>query len=87
MGGFGIELAQWLVQRGARKLILTSRRGVTVGYKSLRIRRWQDSGVNVIISKQDVTNEEGAKALLQKANKLGPIGGIFILSMVIIKQY
>lgn len=38
LGGFGLELADWLVVRGARKLILTSRKGVTTGYQSLRIK-------------------------------------------------
>ena len=27
LGGFGLELAHWLVERGARHLVLTSRRG------------------------------------------------------------
>ena len=27
LGGFGLELAHWLVERGARNLVLTSRRG------------------------------------------------------------
>ena len=30
LGGFGLELAHWLVERGARNLVLTSRRGMTV---------------------------------------------------------
>ena len=35
LGGFGLELAHWLVERGARKLVLTSRRGMpTVFLKS-----------------------------------------------------
>lgn len=36
LGGFGLELADWLVQRGARKLILTSRSGVTNGQFTIR---------------------------------------------------
>lgn len=28
LGGFGLELAQWLINRGARKLVLTSRTGL-----------------------------------------------------------
>ncbi|KAJ9597742.1 hypothetical protein L9F63_011350 [Diploptera punctata] len=83
LGGFGMELAQWMVQRGARKLVLTSRRGIVVGYKALRIRRWQEAGVTVITSTQDVATEEGAKCLLDTSSKLGPIAGIFILSMVL----
>uniref|UniRef100_A0A6P7GLV5 Fatty acid synthase-like n=1 Tax=Diabrotica virgifera virgifera TaxID=50390 RepID=A0A6P7GLV5_DIAVI len=38
LGGFGLEVADWLVLRGARNLILVSRKGVTTGYQSLRIR-------------------------------------------------
>lgn len=39
LGGFGLELANWLVTRGAKKLVLTSRSGVKTGYQSLMIRR------------------------------------------------
>lgn len=31
LGGLGLELAQWLIQRGAQKLVLTSRSGVRTG--------------------------------------------------------
>ena len=31
LGGFGLQLAQWLIDRGARTLILTSRSGVKSG--------------------------------------------------------
>lgn len=38
LGGFGLELADWLVLRGARKLRLSSRRGITNSYQAYRIR-------------------------------------------------
>lgn len=38
LGGFGLELADWLVIRGARKLVLSSSRGITKSYQSYRIR-------------------------------------------------
>lgn len=38
LGGFGLELADWLIMRGARKLLLTSRRGITNGYQASRMR-------------------------------------------------
>ncbi|PNF15231.1 hypothetical protein B7P43_G14038, partial [Cryptotermes secundus] len=41
LGGFGLELADWLVLRGARKLVLTSRYGLKTGYQSLRVRIWR----------------------------------------------
>lgn len=37
LGGFGLELAQWLTERGARKLVLTSRSGIRNGETRLFI--------------------------------------------------
>lgn len=37
LGGFGLELAQWLTERGARKLVLTSRSGIRNGETRLRL--------------------------------------------------
>ena len=38
LGGFGLELADWLVVRGARKLVLSSSRGISKAYQSYRIK-------------------------------------------------
>lgn len=38
LGGFGLELVDWLVKRGARKFVLSSRNGVRNGYQALRIK-------------------------------------------------
>lgn len=38
LGGFGLELADWLVMRGCRNLVLSSSRGITKSYQSYRIR-------------------------------------------------
>lgn len=38
LGGFGMELADWMILRGARKMVLVSRKGVTTGYQRHRIR-------------------------------------------------
>lgn len=39
LGGFGLELADWLVLRGCTKLVLSSSRGITNGYQQSRIRQ------------------------------------------------
>lgn len=38
LGGFGLELADWLILRGCRKLVLSSSRGVTNAYQASRIK-------------------------------------------------
>jgi fatty acid synthase, animal type len=38
LGGFGLELADWLVLRGCRKLVLSSSRGISKQYQAYRIK-------------------------------------------------
>ncbi|NEU32841.1 SDR family NAD(P)-dependent oxidoreductase, partial [bacterium LRH843] len=83
LGGFGLELADWMVKRGATKLVLTSRSGIKSGYQALCVRRWQDSKVQVVVSTADVTSLNGAEQLIAEAKKLGPVGGIFNLAVVL----
>lgn len=84
LGGFGLELANWMVIRGATKIVLTSRSGIKTGYQSLCVRRWQENKVQVLISTADVTTVKGAEQLITQASKLGPVGGIFNLAVVCI---
>lgn len=83
LGGFGLELANWFVLRGARKLVISSRNGVRTGYQSLMIRRWKERGVSVQIDTSDVSTLNGARNLLNKANSAGSVGGIINLAAVI----
>ncbi|XP_031618486.1 fatty acid synthase-like [Contarinia nasturtii] len=83
LGGFGLELANWMVTRGATKLVLTSRSGVKTGYQSLMIRRWNEKGVQVSVDTNDVSTLKGTQNLINAANKLGPVGGIFNLAAVL----
>jgi fatty acid synthase len=82
LGGFGLELADWLVLRGARKLVLSSRSGIKTGYQSLHVRLWRSYGAKVVISLADITTESGVKDLLSDANRLGEVDAIFNLAVV-----
>eukprot|EP00064_Thunnus_orientalis_P003928 superscaffoldBa00000342_g3939 len=83
LGGFGLELAQWLTERGARKLVLTSRSGIRNGYQAKRVREWQSQDVEVLVSTNDVSTLEGTERLIAEACGLGPVGGVFHLAMVL----
>ncbi|XP_042150431.1 fatty acid synthase-like [Ixodes scapularis] len=83
LGGFGLELADWMVVRGCRRLLLTARSGVRTGYQRLCLHRWRLAGAKVAVSRADAATEEGARALLQEAAALGPVGGIFNLALVL----
>ncbi|XP_050076401.1 fatty acid synthase-like [Anopheles maculipalpis] len=81
LGGFGLELADWLIIRGCRKLVLSSSRGITKPYQQYRINTWHTYGVQVVISTEDISTESGCRRLLQQAIRMGPIAGIFNLAV------
>ncbi|MFH4976009.1 hypothetical protein AB6A40_002718 [Gnathostoma spinigerum] len=83
LGGFGLELAQWLINRGARKLVLTSRSGIRTGYQARCVHFWRRTGISVLISTLNIANPSDANELLLQCRSMGPIGGIFHLAMVL----
>ena len=82
LGGFGLELAHWLVSRGATKLVLTSRSGVRTGYQARCVQRWRDAGVQVAVPTHNVKCVEQTRVLIKEAEAMGPVGGVFHLAMV-----
>ncbi|XP_075072878.1 fatty acid synthase [Mixophyes fleayi] len=83
LGGFGLELAQWLIERGAQNLILTSRSGIRNGYQAKQVQSWKEAGITVVVSTKDVASIGGTRQLIEEASQLGPVGGIFNLAMVL----
>ncbi|XDA81106.1 hypothetical protein R6Z07F_011082 [Ovis aries] len=83
LGGFGLELAHWLVERGAQKLVLTSRSGIRTGYQARQVREWRRQGVQVLVSTRDVSSLDGTQRLITEAAQLGPVGGVFNLAVVL----
>lgn len=93
LGGFGLELASWMIQKGARKLVISSRNGCKTTFQHNAIKRFREAvtgcgdrklGENIVIANHDVSTLEGTRALVHEAIKLGPkVGGIFHLAMVL----
>ena len=84
LGGFGLELAEWMTIRGCRKLVLVSRSGARTPYQHLSIKRLRRKiGDGLVLSKTDVTTLAGAQQLIKEAAALGPVGGVFNLAMVL----
>lgn len=83
LGGFGLELADWLIIRGCRKLVLSSSRGLTKSYQEFRIRVWKMYGVDIQVSTADITTKQGCEELIIQANKMGNVGGVFNLAVAL----
>ncbi|XP_053201038.1 fatty acid synthase-like [Panonychus citri] len=86
LGGLGLEVAYWMVSRGATNLILTSRSGIKTKYQEYILERMRNnsySRVNIIISNEDCSTSESAERLINQARELGQIGGVFHLCMIL----
>nr|XP_012234197.1 PREDICTED: LOW QUALITY PROTEIN: fatty acid synthase-like [Linepithema humile] len=84
LGGFGLELADWLIVRGAQNLVFISRAGVKNGYQQMKIDLWKSYGVTVlIISDVDVSDVKDCEYMLKSAEKLAPVDAIFNLAVVL----
>jgi acyl transferase domain-containing protein/acyl carrier protein len=84
LGGFGRVLAEWLVDAGARHLVLSSRSGATTPEAEALLERLQARGVTATVLKADIGSPEDAARLIADVRALPvPLKGVFHLAMVI----
>lgn len=83
LGGIGLEFVNWIRKRNAKKIVLTSRSGVTTGYQAAYIKLWRDTGLEVKVLQLDASDPVNAKIVFDEAQKLGPLGGFFNLAMTL----
>lgn len=83
LGGFGLELARWMIEKGAEKIILTSRTGPKNAYQHYCMQYFEQKKIIVKISTANIVKKEETLRLLKEASLLGPVGGIFNLAMVL----
>ncbi|MDB6151054.1 MAG: eryA [Chthoniobacter sp.] len=83
-GGFGKVLAQWLVQGGAKHLVLTSRSGAATPEAEAFVDDLRAREVDVRVVKADVGSAKDVTRLLAESRQgAQPLRGVFHLAMVI----
>ncbi len=76
MGGLGLELARWLVERGARHLALVGRSAPSITAQGL-IAELEESGAQIRIVRGDIGQPEAAAAILAEiAQRMPPLRGL-----------
>jgi acyl transferase domain-containing protein/SAM-dependent methyltransferase/acyl carrier protein len=84
LGGFGRVVANWLVECGARHLVLTSRSGASTAEAQEFVERLEGQGVDVKVVKADVGSaDEVTRLLAEIRTGARPLAGVFHLAMVI----
>nr|WRX36518.1 hypothetical protein [Cystobacterineae bacterium] len=74
LGPLGLYVAQWLVDRGARHLVLTGRRGLETPGAAEAIAKLEAQGVRVVVAAVDVADAEAMTTLVNAAEP--PLRGV-----------
>jgi NADPH:quinone reductase-like Zn-dependent oxidoreductase/surfactin synthase thioesterase subunit len=75
--GFGLVVARWMVERGARHLVMLSRSGSKSVADAETVNAMKQMGANVILARADLTDPEVALRLLrQMSSEMPPLAGI-----------
>jgi acyl transferase domain-containing protein len=71
LGGLGLEVARWMVEQGARHLVLVGRRAASAS-ASERVRALEQAGARVTVASVDVSKEAEVARLLQQVDAVSP---------------
>ncbi|QRK05992.1 type I polyketide synthase [Archangium violaceum] len=78
LGGIGLVLARWLVEQGARHIVLLGRGRPTSQQAQETLARLSAAGARVVVASADVTQPESLAVLLADISRSGPpLRGIF----------
>lgn len=84
LGGFGLALARWLVERGAGHLVLLGRQGAATPESRGAVEALRLAGATVDVARVDVTQAEAlARLLAEVRRERPPIRGVFHAAMVL----
>ncbi|MES2476327.1 MAG: SDR family NAD(P)-dependent oxidoreductase [Verrucomicrobiota bacterium] len=84
LGGFGRVLADWLVEAGARHLVLSSRSGASTPEAVEFVASLVARGIETKVLKADIGSPKDVQGLISEIRTAGiPLKGIFHLAMVI----
>ena len=82
LGALGLRLAEWLVEQGARALLLLGRRPPS-GAALERIEAMRRTGVEVQTRALDIADVTALEAVVREQDGVLPIGGVFHLAGVL----
>ena len=84
LGGLGLVLAEWMVERGARNLVLVGRSGATSAAAKEALAAMQARGASVMVAEADVGSEvDVARVIGDVSAAMPPLRGIMHLAAVL----
>ena len=76
LGALGLRIARWMVEQGARQLVLISRRGASSEAQET-LSQLEQAGAKILVVQADVSNEENMVKVLEEVSaSMLPLRGI-----------
>ncbi len=83
LGGFGLTAAEWMVERGARHLVLMGRRGAHSPEAQGAVDTMRRMGAEVVVARADVTSREQVARVCEEIERsMPPLRGVVHAAMV-----
>jgi acyl transferase domain-containing protein/surfactin synthase thioesterase subunit len=77
LGSLGLKVAKWMAACGARRLVLTSRRGAR-GAAAETVREFEAKGIRAVVAICDITNDAEIDRVLNEVRAtMPPLRGVF----------
>ena len=84
LGGFGLTVARWMVEQGARHLVLLGRSGAETKEARDAVQALQNAGATVTVARADATIQRDVAAVLADVGRrLPPLRGVIHAAMVL----
>jgi acyl transferase domain-containing protein/acyl carrier protein len=84
LGGFGLTTARWLVEQGARHLVLLGRSGAASAEAHRAVEELGRTGANVLVARADVSRPHDLSEVLGRvADSMPPLRGVVHAAMVL----
>ncbi|CAG7731276.1 unnamed protein product [Allacma fusca] len=83
LGGMGLEIVTWMITRGARRIFVVSRSGVSTTYQKYMMKSWETFGATIFMRHTDISNRKEVSKLIMEAISICPLGGVFNLALVL----
>jgi 1-acyl-sn-glycerol-3-phosphate acyltransferase len=84
LGGFGLAVANWMVQRGARHIVLMSRSGTPIKENQAALDALYRSTERIVIARSDVSQlDDVARVLNDIRDTMPPLKGVIHAAMVL----
>ncbi|MGH2400634.1 MAG: SDR family NAD(P)-dependent oxidoreductase, partial [bacterium] len=76
LGSLGLAVAEWMVERGARSLVLAGRSAASAD-AARRVADWEGAGARIVVARADISVESDvARVLGEIGDAMPPLGGI-----------